>query len=90
MKYIDNIRYFQYFCKNEIFINMKNIKNKPMIEYLDIDERFYIENDRVKLHLNETSIPQEGTWEDVWGDVIKIIEKAKQYDEEHNINKIHK
>ena len=61
-----------------------------MIEYLDIDERFYIENDRVKLHLNETSIPQEGTWEDVWGDVIKIIEKAKQYDEEHNINKIHK
>lgn len=62
---------------------MKRKSKKPMIEYLDIDETYYIENDVVKLHLDETS-PQQGSWDDVWEDALKIILKAKEYDETHN------
>lgn len=75
------------FVKNEIFIGMKEKNKKIMIEHLDIDENFYIEKDKVKLH-NELSDPQEGTWDDVWGDVIKIIKKAKEDDEKYNFNNI--
>jgi hypothetical protein len=69
---------------------MKKKINKPMIEYLEIDERFYIENDEVKLHLNEISSPQQGTWDDVWEDVFIILRKAKEYDEKYNKNSISK
>ena len=64
-------------------------KNKPMIKFLDIDETYYIENDKVKLHLNENSTPQQGTWEEVWMEAAKIIQKAREYDEKHNPNNIH-
>ena len=42
-----------------------------MIEFLDIDETYYIENDKVKLHLNEDFTPKQGTWDKVWADVLK-------------------
>ena len=32
----------------------KNHK-KPMIEYLDIDENIYIENDELKMRINESN-----------------------------------
>ena len=64
----------------------KNHK-KPMIEYLDINETYYIENDKVKLHLNEDFAPKQGTWDEVWGDALEIIKKAREYDETHNTNK---
>lgn len=66
-----------------------NNKNKPMIKFLNIDETYYIENDKVKLHLNENSAPQQGTWEEVWMDAAKIIHKAREYDEKHNQNNIY-
>ena len=65
-------------------------KNKPMIEFLDIDETYYIENDKVKLHLNEGFVPKHGTWDEVWGDVLKIIQKAREFDEKHNNNNVYK
>ena len=52
----------------------KNHK-KPMIEYLDIDENFYIENDELKMRINESNGNDIGTWDDIWDGVLKIIEK---------------
>ena len=64
---------------------MKSAKKKKyMIEYLDIDENYYIENDEVKLHLREDSTGRSGTWDEMWRDVMKIINAARKYDEEHN------
>ena len=64
-------------------------KNKKyMIEYLDINENFYIENDEVKLHLREDSSPQRATWDEVWMGAWEIIEAALDYNEKntkHNI-----
>ena len=60
-------------------------KNKKyMIEYLDINERFYIENDIVKMKLREGTTPRDGSWEEMWGMVKEIISKARKYDEENN------
>ena len=62
----------------------KRIDKKPMIEYLEIDDTYYIKNDIVHVRLNEGHEPPTGTWDEVWGDVLKIIMKAKEYDETHN------
>lgn len=59
-------------------------KKKPMIEYLEIDEIYYIENDRVKLHFYEGFELQQGTWDEVWGDALKKLLKAKEYCEKNN------
>ena len=64
----------------------KNHK-KPMIEYLDIDENFYIENDELKMRINESNGNDIGTWDDIWDGILKIIEKVREYDETHNTNK---
>ena len=64
-------------------------KQKPMIEYLDIDENIYIENDVVKTRLNESNGNDIGTWDDMWQGVLKIIEKAREYDETHNKNTVY-
>lgn len=59
-------------------------KKKYMIEYLDIDENYYIENDDIKFHQHEGQEEQEGTWEEMRSDVLKILLAMKKYDEEHN------
>ena len=57
-------------------------KKKPMIEYLEIDENIYIENDIVKTRFMEYNGKDIGTWDDMWQGVLKIIEKVREYDEE--------
>lgn len=57
-------------------------KKKPMIEYLEIDENIYIENDVVKTRFMEYNGKDFGTWDDMWQGVLKIIQKAREYDEE--------
>ena len=59
-------------------------KKKYRIEYLDIDDNFYIENDRVKLRHHKDTSSQRETWDEVWMGAWKIIEAAMRYDEEHN------
>ena len=49
-------------------------KKKPMIEYLEIDENIYIENDIVKTRFMEYNGKDIGTWDDMWQGVLKIIE----------------
>ena len=55
-----------------------------MVEYLNIDEHIYIENDEVKIRLVEGEEPRECTWEEMRDGVMEIIEKVRKYDEEHN------
>ena len=63
-------------------------KNKKyMIEYLDINEDFYVENDELKMKLHEDKEPQSGTWEDLWLGVREIMEKIYDYGEQHNKNR---
>ena len=64
---------------------MENKRNKPMVEYLDLDENTYIENDIIKTRISEkeaseTFIP----WEEFWNKVYDGICKIKEYDETHN------
>ena len=68
------------------------MKNKKVIKipFLNIDENYYIENDKVKIHLNENQSPQQGTWDEVWDDVMKIIKKASEYDANNNFSNIRK
>ena len=61
---------------------------KYRIEYLDINENFYIENDRVKLHLREDNSPKKATWGEVWMGAWEIIETALEYNEKNNKHNI--
>ena len=68
--------------------NKRNKKKKYMIEYLDIDDTYYIENDDIKFHLHEGQVDQSGTWDDMRNDVIKILKCMKEYDERRNHSNI--
>lgn len=61
---------------------MSNVK----IKHLDIDDNFYIENDIVKVKINESDVPVnlECSIDKIWDNVKKIIMKAKEYDEANN------
>ena len=64
-------------------------KNKKyMIEYLDIDDRLYIENDEVKIRLIEGEQPRRGSWDEMWNGVLMAIKKIRKYDEAHNKDSI--
>ena len=59
-------------------------KNKKyMIEYLDLDDDLYIENDEVKMKVHEGAKPQDCTWEELWAEVINALDKMEKYDEAH-------
>ena len=61
-----------------IFIDMGN---KSLIEYLNIDEFSYIENNKIKYRLTEEQMSQQFlTWEEGWKRVRMIIERVKEYD----------
>lgn len=64
--------------------NMK--KNKVRIPYLEINERFYVENDELKMVKSTES--RQGSWDDLWNGVLEIIYKVKEYDEANNPDKI--
>ena len=58
-------------------------KKKPMIEYLEIDQNIYIENDIVKSRLNEnTNCEEYISHDELWGRIYKAMLKIKEYDEE--------
>ena len=57
-------------------------KNKVRIPYLEINERFYVENDELKMVKSTES--RQGSWDDLWNGVLEIIYKVKEYDEANN------
>ena len=59
---------------------------KYMVEYLNIDEHIYIENDEVKIRLVEGESPRECSWEEMRDGVMEIINKVREYDESRNKN----
>ena len=56
---------------------------KRMIDYLDINEDFYIENDKLKTKLCENEMPQRCSWEKVRLTVKEIMEKIFEYEHTH-------
>lgn len=61
-----------------IFIDMEK---KPLVEYLDIDEFSYIENDKIKSKLTGFQAHQRFlTWDEGWERVRMIIEKVRDYE----------
>ena len=64
---------------------MKKRTNKPMIEFLEIDEKTYIENDVIKSRLNENITPADYvSWDDLWESIYDAMSKIRKYDETHN------
>lgn len=61
------------------------MKRKPVIEYLEIDENTYIENDVFKTKITENANSQEFVpWDEFWSTIYNRISKIKEYDETHN------
>lgn len=64
------------------------MKKKPLVEYLDIDEFSYIENDKIKSKLTEDQVNQNFlSWDEGWNRVKMIIEKIRDY--ENNSTDLH-
>ncbi len=63
-------------------------KKKYMVEYLNIDDRLYIENDEVKIRLVEGEHPRRCSWDEMWNGVLMAIKKIREYDEAHNKDRI--
>lgn len=57
------------------------MEKKSLIEYLNIDEFSYIENNKIKYRLSEEQMNQQFlTWEEGWKRVRMIIERVKEYE----------
>ena len=63
-----------------IFIGMK----KPKIEYLELEEGIYIENDVIKTRLNENNAQEQCTWDEMWNRVRDAIIRIKDYEDNNN------
>lgn len=56
-----------------------------MVEYLELDENSYIENDIVKSRLNEhIDCEKFISHDELWSRVTDIMLKVREYDETHN------
>lgn len=63
------------------------MNKKTLIEYLNLDEFSYIENDIIKYRLNEEQMSDQFlTWEEGWDRVRMIIKRIKEY-EDNSTNK---
>ena len=63
-----------------IFIDMK----KPRIKYLELEEGLYIENDKVKVRLNENNAQERCTWDELWNRVRAAMMKVKEYEDNNS------
>ena len=53
---------------------------KPRIKYLELEEGLYIENDKVKVRLNENNAQERCTWDEGWERVKMIVRKVMEYE----------
>lgn len=68
---------------------MAKMKKKPIIEYLELDESTYIEQDIVKSRLDENiDYKNFVTHDELWNRIINNMQKIREYDETHNQNPI--
>ena len=56
----------------------------PKIKYLDLDDGIYIENDRVKIRLNENNAQEHCTWDEMWNMVQHAMLKIKNYEDNNS------
>ena len=57
---------------------------KYRIEYLDLNEDLYIENDQLKRKVREDVEIKDGTWDDLRDYVLNALYKIRDYDKLHN------
>ena len=57
---------------------------KRIIEYLDINDDFYVENDELKMKMREDAATRRCSWDEMWDMVEEIIVKMSDYEKEHN------
>ena len=53
---------------------------KPRIDYLELDEWCYIENDEFKIRSPGNCSPISGTWDELWEMVRSDIKKIAEYE----------
>ena len=57
---------------------------KPRIKYLELEEGLYIENDKVKVRLNENNAQERCTWDELWNRVRAAMMKVKEYEDNNS------
>lgn len=57
------------------------MKKKYRIEYLELDECRYIENDEFKVRSNENNVQESCTWDEMWDMVLADIDKLEAYEQ---------
>lgn len=67
--------------KNE---NLFTYMKKPRIKYLELEEGLYIENDKVKVRLNENNAQERCTWDELWNRVRAAMMKVKEYEDNNS------
>ena len=60
------------------------MEKKPKIKYLELEEGLYIENDKVKVCLNENNEQERCTWDELWNRVRSAMMKVKEYEDNNS------
>ena len=60
------------------------MEKKPRIKYLELEEGLYIENDKVKVRLNENNAQERCTWDELWNRVRAAMMKVKEYEDNNS------
>lgn len=60
------------------------MEKKHNIEYLELDESRYIENDEFKVKLNENDAQEYCTWDEMWDMVLADIDKLEEYEHKNS------
>ena len=65
---------------------MKNEAKASMVDYLELDDTTYIENDVIKTRISENNNhPQFVPWDEFWDNIYNRMSKIKEYNETHNL-----
>ena len=65
---------------------MKNEAKVSMVDYLELDDNIYIENDVIKTRISENNNhPQFVPWDEFWDNIYNRMSKIKEYNETHNL-----
>lgn len=65
---------------------MKKESKKPMVDYLELDNNTYIENDVIKTRVSDNDNRQEFVpWDEFWSNIYIRMAKIKEYNETHNL-----
>ena len=68
---------------------MKNEAKASMVDYLELDDNTYIENDVIKTMVAGNDNRQKFVpWDEFWNNIYNRMSKIKEYDETHSRHNI--